>query len=49
MGRGPYNDGIVGFYAMYGGVIGAVSGVVAFVVGEGSRGVAGGEEDCYEE
>ena len=42
-------DGIVGLYAVEGGVVGAVSDAVLGVVGEGSRGLAGGEGDCYEE
>ena len=38
------NDGVVGLYALYGGVVVAVSGVVAVGVGEGSGGFAGGEK-----
>ena len=38
-----YDYGVVGLYAVDGGVVGAVSGAVLGVVGEGGRGLAGGE------
>ena len=37
------NDGVVGLYALYGGVVVAVAGVVLGVVGESSGCLAGGE------
>ena len=47
----PDDYGVVGLYALYGGVSGAVSRVVAFVVGDDSGGLAGdkGEEEEEEE
>ena len=38
----------MGFYVVDGGVVVAVSGVVAFVVGDASGCLAGGEENCYD-
>ena len=43
-----YDYGVVGLYAVDGGVAGAVSGAVLGVVGEGSRGLAGGEGEDNE-
>ena len=39
------NDGVVGLYAVDGGVVVAVSGVVLGVVGEGGGGFAGDKGD----
>ena len=42
--RGDANrDGVVGLYAVDGGVVVAVAGLVLGVVGEGGGGFAGGE------
>ena len=49
--RRTEDDGVVGFYALYGGVVVAVACAVLVVVGEGGGGFAGdkGEEQKEEE